>query len=72
MFMLIFFSFLLMIRTVHCQIIDKSTSDAIFVTFICGVHTMGDRKALGPRLLDIAYFVTGPWILAGDFNVVYS
>ena len=57
---------------IHCSVRDLITSELIFVTFVYGLHTVGDRKSLWPSLADIARSVQGPWVCAGDFNAIYA
>lgn len=55
-----------------CQISDKLSSESMFVTFVYGLNNIGDRKLLWPGIYNISQSVTGPWLLEGDFNAIYS
>lgn len=57
---------------IHCCVTDLAKSAKICITFVYGLHTVGDRKLLWPQLHTLSDSVSGPWLCAGDFNTIYA
>ncbi|CAN1139259.1 Putative ribonuclease H protein At1g65750 [Linum perenne] len=46
--------------------------DSFFLTIVYGKTSVGEREALWAGLRNAAQAVTGPWLVAGDFNALLS
>lgn len=51
---------------------DKIALDSFYITFVYGLHSVGDRKPLWLHLSAITTNCAKPWLIMGDFNVAYS
>lgn len=59
-------------QIVHCKIRDCHDLGIIFVSFVYGLHCVGDRKRLWAELSTIAACLREPWVVIGNFNSVFD
>ncbi|XP_057248965.1 uncharacterized protein LOC130590509 [Beta vulgaris subsp. vulgaris] len=59
-------------QLIHCELKDKSIGTHIGLIAVYGMHTIEDRKALWPELLNINYQMSIPWCAMGDFNAILA
>nr|XP_009763624.1 PREDICTED: uncharacterized protein LOC104215506 [Nicotiana sylvestris] len=58
------------LQFMHCLVKDKGSNFTIQITFIYGLNTINERKALWQGLRTLNNNITDPWITLGDFNPV--
>ncbi|XP_060190353.1 uncharacterized protein LOC132619470 [Lycium barbarum] len=59
-------------QLVHCIVEDRDSYFKCTMTFVCGLNTEVERKALWHQLRSLNTSINDPWVILGDFNTMLS
>ena len=59
-------------QMVHCQVNERSKGYQFNITVVYGYNTSEMRRSLWTELKMVAYSVSEPWVIIGDFNAILS
>lgn len=58
-------------QIITVEVIDLQNKDKVIISFVYGLHTIGDRRALWAKMLSLN-ITQRPWLVLGDFNTPFE